>query len=383
MNLLYFIPSLHKAGGMERVLTQKVNYLAKNSTYNISIITTDMPDKAEPFFQLDENVKVYKFKLFFNAIYNDNFISKIINTYKKLTEYSKLLELFLSKNKVDVLISMGGKELEFLYKVQHPAKKIYEAHFSNGIRTRNLLANKGNSFFWKYIAKLRELQIIKQTKKLDALVVLTEKSKDEWLKTNENVLVIPNPSSIKTCPNQYDVDSRRVISLGRLEYEKGFDLLIKAWSRVITLYPMWKLDIYGSGSLVNSLKDLIQELNLTSSVQLCGVTQQVSSELLKSSFYVLPSRYEGLPLVMLECLACGLPMVAFDCETGPSDIIENNDCGLLVSNGDIEELSLKIIDMIKMAEKRLVLSKACTLKSEKYAVDNIMSRWKDLFESMV
>ena len=146
---------------------------------------------------------------------------------------------------------------------------------------------------------------------------------------------------------------------------------------------MWKLDIYGSGSLEESLNGLINELNLKKTVQLCGVTQQVSYELMKSSFYVLPSRYEGLPLVMLECLACGLPMVAFDCETGPSDIIENNDCGLLVSNGDIEELSLKIIDMIEMAEKRLVLSKACTLKSEKYAVDNIMSRWEDLFESMV
>lgn len=383
MKILYFIPSLAHAGGMERVLTQKVNYLAKSGRHNIYIITTDMLDGEEPFFQLDKGVEVYKFKLFFNMIYNNNFISKTINTYKKLIEYRKLLDLFLSKNKVDVLISMGGKELEFLYKVQYPAKKIYEAHFSNGIRTRNLLANKGNSFFWQYIAKLRELQIVKQTKKLDVLVVLTEKSKDEWLKTNENVLVIPNPSSIKTFPNQYDVDSRRVISLGRLEYEKGFDLLIKAWSRVTTLYPMWKLDIYGSGSLEESLNGLINELNLKKTVQLCGVTQQVSYELMKSSFYVLPSRYEGLPLVMLECLACGLPMVAFDCETGPSDIIENNDCGLLVSNGDIEELSLKIIDMIEMAEKRLVLSKACTLKSEKYAVDNIMSRWEDLFESMV
>lgn len=383
INLLYFIPSLHKAGGMERVLTQKVNYLAKNGSYNISIITTDMPDYVEPFFQLDKNIKLYKFKLFFNDIYNNNFISKTIYTYKKLIEYKNLLDLFLSKNKIDVLISMGGKELEFLYKVQHPAKKIYEAHFSNGIRTRNLLANKSNSFFWKYIAKLRELQIIKQTKKLDALVVLTEKSKDEWLKTNENVLVIPNPSSIKTFPNQYDVDSRRVISLGRLEYEKGFDLLIKAWSRVIVLYPIWKLDIYGTGSFEKKLNNLIGELGLTDSVQLRGVTQQVSYELMNSSFYVLPSRYEGLPLVMLECLACGLPMVAFDCETGPSDIIEDNDCGLLVKNGDIEELSLKIIDMINMAEKRLVLSKACTLKSEKYAVDNIMSSWKNLFESMV
>ena len=131
------------------------------------------------------------------------------------------------------------------------------------------------------------------------------------------------------------------------------------------------------------LNDLINELDLTHFIKLRGVTNQVSCELLNSSFYVLPSRYEGLPLVMLECLACGLPIVAFDCETGPSDIIENNDCGLLANNGDIEELSLKIIDMIEMAEKRLVLSKACTLKSEKYAVDNIMSKWKNLFESIV
>lgn len=383
MKILYFIPSLSNSGGMERVLTQKINYLAENYAYNISVITTEMADDEKPFFHLHQSIKLYKFKIFFNENYNQKFVLKIFNTYTKIIKYKNELEFFLLNHKFDILISMGGKELEFLYKIHHPSKKVYEAHFCNGIRTRNLLQNKGNNFFWRYIAFLRELQIVKQTKSLDALVVLTEKSKEEWLKTNQNVLVIPNPSSIKTFPNQYDVDSRRVISLGRLEYEKGFDLLIKAWKKVSSYYPEWRLDIYGAGSLETELNDLISELDITNFIKLRGVTHQVSCELLNGSFYVLPSRYEGLPLVMLECLACGLPMVAFDCETGPSDIIENDDCGLLVKNGDIEELSLKIIDMINMAEKRLELSKACTLKSEKYAVDNIMSSWKDLFESMV
>ena len=383
MNLLYFIPSLHKAGGMERVLTQKVNYLAETGLYNICIITTDMSVYDKPFFNLHESIKVHRFELFFNEIYKLKFSLKTLKTYEKLQQYRKKIEIFLENNKVDICISMGGKELEFLYKIRHQSKKIYEAHFSNGIRTRNLLQNKGNNFFWRYIAFLRELQIVKQTKSLDALVVLTEKSKEEWSKTNKNVLVIPNPSSIKTLSNQYDIGSKRVISLGRLEYEKGFDLLIKAWEKVSSHYSEWRLDIYGAGSLETELNDLISELDITNFIKLRGVTNQVSCELLNSSFYVLPSRYEGLPLVMLECLACGLPIVAFDCETGPSDIIENNDCGLLANNGDIEELSLKIIDMIEMAEKRLVLSKACTLKSEKYAVDNIMSKWKNLFESIV
>lgn len=382
LDIVYFIPSLANAGGMERVLTQKVNYLVEYGKYNISIITTDMSDDEKPFFQLNKKVKVYKFKLFFNEIYKLKFSLKILKTYEKLQQYRKKIEIFLKNNKVDICISMGGKELEFLYKIRHQSKKVYEAHFSNGIRTRNLLQNKGNNFFWRYIAFLRELQLVKQTKSLDALVVLTEKSRNEWVKTNDNVIVIPNPSSIKTVPNQYDMNSRRVISLGRLEYEKGFDLLIKAWQKVSSYYPEWKLDIYGAGSLETELNDLINELDITHFIKLRGVTNQVSHELLKSSFYVLPSRYEGLPLVMLECLACGLPMVAFDCETGPADIIENNDCGLLVENSDIDQLSIEIMKMIEMSETRLMLSIECTMKSEKYSVDNIMSLWQSFFKEL-
>lgn len=383
MNLLYFIPDLSEAGGMERVLTQKVNYLANTGLYNISIITTEMLDEDKPFFQLHDDIKIYRFKIFFNDIYELSFATKAKKMYEKLTVYKKCINIFLRDNSVDILISMGGKELEFLYKLKGPFKKVYEAHFSNGIRTRNLIDKKGNSFFWRLIAKFREFQIIKQTQKLDALVVLTEQSKKDWLRTNNNVTVISNPSAIKTLPNCYDLESTRVISLGRLEYEKGFDLLIQAWALVANQYSNWTLDIFGTGSLEESLNKLILELNLSNSVKLRGITKNVSQELQRSSFYVLPSRYEGLPLVMLECLSCGLPMIAFDCETGPADIIENNDCGFLVNNGNIEELSKKIIFMIESSSQRVIQSINCTSKSDIYAVDSIMKVWQDLFEKLM
>lgn len=383
MNLVYFIPDLSKAGGMERVLTQKVNYLAHTGLYNISIITTEMLDNDKPFFELHPDIKIHRFKIFFNDIYDLNIIKKTKKMYKKLYIYKGHVNTFLKENNVDILISMGGKELEFLYTLKGPFKKVYEAHFSNGIRTRNLIDKKGNSFFWRLVAKFREFQIVKQTQKLDALIVLTEQSKKDWLRTNNNVTVISNPSAIKTLPNCYDSKSTRVITLGRLEYEKGFDLLIKAWTTVVKKYPNWKLDIFGTGSLEESLNKLIVELKLSNSVKLRGVTKNVSQELLKSSFYVLPSRYEGLPLVMLECLSCGLPMVAFDCETGPADIIENNDCGFLVKNGDTDHLSKNIIYMIESTSQRVMQSINCTNKSDNYAVDNIMKIWQNLFKKLM
>ncbi|MFD1439565.1 glycosyltransferase family 4 protein [Acinetobacter sp. ANC 4282] len=384
MKLLYFIPNLSTAGGMERVLTKKVNYLAKTGNYNIFIITTDMNEWEAPFFELDDSIKVFKFKLFFNELYGLNIFLKTLETYRLLRKYREMLEFFLNKEKIDFCISMGGKELEFLYKISYPVKKIYEAHFSYGIRTRNLLQNKSNSIFWKIIGIIREKQSLVQTKSLDKVVVLTEKSRVDWSKTNNNVVVIPNPSSISTsnCDYKYNPNSKRVIAVGRLEYEKGFDLLINAWVEVNKKHSDWKLDIYGEGTLRKELQELININNLNDNVNLCGLTNNVALELSKSAFYVLSSRYEGLPMVMLESLTCGIPMVAFDCDTGPRDIIENSDCGFLARNEDVADLSKQIIKMINLGCKRFNLSQNCKNKSQLYSIDRVINIWVSLFNSL-
>ena len=379
IHLLYLIPSLENSGGMERVLTHKVNFLIKTNNYIITIITTDMADDAHSFFELDSSINLVKFKLFFNEKFNLPIIDKIFETHALLKTYKNFLTIFIKENNVDICISMGAKDLEFLYKIDLPCKKIFEAHFSKGIRTRMLFAIKGNALHWRIIAKIRELQNNIQTKKLDKVIVLTEKSRRDWEISNSNIAVIPNPSSFKTTYEFPEHDSKRVIAIGRLEFEKGFDLLIQAWESVRTIYPDWKLNIFGDGTQKNNLEYLIDKFNLSDSVLLKGTTDNVSKELLNSSFLVLSSRFEGMPMVMLESMACGLPMVAFDCETGPSELIENNDCGFLVDNGSVNMLSEKIIVMIRNKEKRLSMSNCAKIKSENYNIDKIMEKWENLF----
>lgn len=133
-NILYFIPSLSTSGGMERVLTEKVNYLANKGCYQIFIVTTEMSDYAIPFFDLNSAVNVINLKLCFNDKFNLNIFDKILETKKLLKKYEEELKKIILIKEIDICISMGGKELEFLGGLSVPCKKIYECHFEKKIQ---------------------------------------------------------------------------------------------------------------------------------------------------------------------------------------------------------------------------------------------------------
>ncbi len=118
-------------------------------------------------------------------------------------------------------------------------------------------------------------------------------------------------------------------------------------------------------------------------IKLVGQTKNIKDELLNSSFFVLSSRFEGLPMVLIESITCGLPIVAFDCETGPREIIKNNDCGILVENGNINELANAMKKIIADEELRKKLSINAIEKSKKYEISNIMSKWEKLFDEEI
>ena len=196
--------------------------------------------------------------------------------------------------------------------------------------------------------------------------------------------MISNPSPFETITNKIDYkEYKRVIAIGRLEDQKGFDLLIKSWIDVYADYPNWKLDIFGDGVKKDFLQKLINENNLDQVITLRGVTRNVQEELLNSDFYVMSSRYEGLPMVLLESIANGLPIVSFDCPTGPAEIIENNDCGLLALNANVNDLSEKILYMIENQNERIRMSTVALKKSKKYSIRLIMEQWEKLFTEMM
>lgn len=384
MNILYLIPSLSNSGGMERVLTDKVNYLIKLGNYSITILTTDMKATESPFYELDVNIKVINLEIFFDSIFNLPLLKKRKESKVLLEMYERKLSKYILDNQVDICISMGAKELEFFSKLDVPVVKIFESHFNPTVRSSFIAVHKGSSLFWRILGKYRDWQYLQQTKNLDQVVVLTKNAQIEWKKTHNNVCLINNPSPFVTISDKIDfTEYKRAIAIGRLEDQKGFDLLIESWRNVYSKYPNWKLDIFGEGSKKNLLQKKINENNLDQVITLKGTTRNVQQELLTSDFYVMSSRYEGLPMVLLESISNGLPIVSFDCPTGPAEIIENNDCGILVLNGNINDLSEKIISMIENVDLRKKMSTIAIEKSKKYSIELIMRQWEQLFTEML
>lgn len=384
INIIYLIPSLINSGGMERVLTDKVNYLIKSGNYCITVLTTDMKATESPFYELDANVKVINLEIFFESIFNLPLLKKRKKSKILLEMYERKLSKYITDNHVDICISMGAKELEFFSKLDVPVVKVFESHFNPTVRSSFIADHKGSSLFWRILGKYRDWQYLQQTKNLDQVVVLTKNAQIEWKKTHNNVCIINNPSPFATI--NYKIDDKeykRAIAIGRLEDQKGFDLLIESWKKVYDIHPNWKLDIFGEGSKKDVLQNMISENCLDQVITLKGITRNVQQELLTSDFYVMSSRYEGLPMVLLESIANGLPIVSFDCPTGPAEIVENNDCGVLALNGNINDLSEKIIYMIESVDIRKEMSAVAIEKSKNYSIELIMGQWVDLFAELI
>lgn len=374
--IVYCIPFLYNSGGMERVLTEKVNYLATVGDYDITIITTDQINKPV-YFPLDSRIKVVDFDLNFSGHYGYGLLKKYWVHRKKLAQYKCKLETFLLENEIDVCVSLGGKEIDFLTSLKDMSRKIAELHFSKNHRTQFLQAHK-QGLFWKWIGMFRTWQLERVTQGLSKLVVLTQQDLNDWLKTNRNVISIPNPSPL--APQKIsDVENSRVITVGRLDAQKGYDYLIDAWNIVAKDFPDWKLDIYGNGSLRDSLRKQILDYGLEDKICLKGTTKDIEKEYLSSSIFVMTSRYEGLPMVLIEAMSCGLPIVSFDCECGPREVVHDGKNGFLVSTFDIESLADKLMLLMKDASQRKRMGKESRNISRKYDINVIMQRWISLF----
>ena len=384
INILYFIPSLSRSGGMERVLTDKVNFLVSTGDFEITILTTDMSEEENSFFYLSDKIELIKLPLYYKNYFNLNFFNKMVKIHSLNSIYKKnIIELFLKKE-FDICITMGGKELEFITDLNLRSKVIYESHFNKNFRSSFLKANNKKNLFWNIFGRLRDWQHTMQAKKVDKIVVLTDDNLKSWSSVTNNVIKIVNPSPLKNVNSQRPMlCSKRVIAIGKLDNQKGFDMLIDAWSIVNNNYSDWRLDIFGTGSLEEKLQNQIYNLNLSNVVSLAGVTNNVMDELLASSFLVLSSRFEGLPMVLIESITCGLPIVSFDCETGPREIINNNDCGILVENGNVDKLAQAIEEMIRNPKLRRDMSLNALEKAEQYDIDNIMQEWNILFQQLL
>ena len=380
MKLLYFIPALYNSGGMERVVTQKVNSLVRDFSHDITIVTTEQLGKPN-FYPLADKIRVIHLDINFAEHLNCNLISKTRKHWAKQKKYRKKVEDIIDKYQPNICISTGGKEIEFLSKLKDKSIKMAELHFSKRFR-EHFLVSREKTFFWKYLGQIRTFQLVRSTQKLDKLIVLTKADAEDWNKTNNNVVQIYNPSVVQS-EEVASVENKKALAVGRLDAQKGFDFLVCAWRLVVNKHPDWILDIWGSGEDYDSLQRQIADNHLEKNLFLRGVTDNVKNEYLNSSIYVMTSRYEGFPMVLIEAMSYGLPCVSFDCECGPKEIIAEEKNGFLVPVGDVVALADRIVTLIEDEKLRKAMSVSAKENSKRFDLATIMNQWNDLFQEFL
>ena len=375
--IVYCIPSLYMAGGVERVITLKANYFAEQFRYDVTIITTDGEDK-EPFFSLSPKVKVINLGVHFEEMWHHHFFRRLSMYIPKERKYKKLLGIELNRIKPDVTISVLRREINFLTDLKDGSKKLGEIHI-NRAHFRNFSPNRSNPIK-KLFAKYWMHGLVGRLKKLDRFVVLTEYDRQAWQEL-PRVDVIPNPLPFYP-QNILSIRKKRVVAVGRYFDEKGYDLLLQAWAIIEKVVDDWELDIYGDGNK-SYYEKIADSLNLNS--QRCRLNDSITDvqkEYLDSSLFVCTSRFEGFGMGIIEAMACGLPVVAFDCLWGPRSIITDSEDGLLVENGNIEKLADTILSLIRNPERISEMGEKARKNVQRFDIDLVAKKWERLFDSL-
>lgn len=293
--------------------------------------------------------------------------------------FKNKLNEYLCQIKPDITISLLRRDINFINKLTDGSIKLGEIHF-NKSNYRDFSNSRLPSFIRTIVSKFWRIQLIRQLRQLKRFIVLSHEDAREWTELN-NVEVIYNP--LPFFPEQVsDGNRKQVIAVGRYVPQKGFDRLIPAWQLVARKHPDWVLRIYGDG-MRTELQQLIDSQGITSSCILEPTVSNIVDKYCESSIFVLSSRFEGFGMVIIEAMACGVPPVSFTCPCGPRDIIDDGKDGLLVEDGNIEELAEKIAYLIENEETRKEMGRRARIDVERFKIENIAEQWKQLFESLL
>lgn len=376
--IVYCTPALYSAGGTERVVSVKANYFADVLGYDVTVIVTEGKN-GNSFFPLSDKVKVINLGLNFEELWNISFFRKILLYIRKQRKYRKLLTKELIHIRPDITITTLRREINFINCINDGSKKVGEQHLS---RTNY---RKIDTRFSKYYEKLFfwwwKDRVVTSLMKLDKLVVLTNDAVDEWPELS-NIVMISDPLSLKV--NSFStLTSKRVITIGRYSYEKGYDILLRIWSLVEKIKTDWQLDVFAMGDPTPYVK-MMDDLSIDKKrCHLHSSVVDVEEEYLKSSILVQPSRTEGFGLALLEAMACGLPVISFDCENGPRSIITDGKEGFLISNFDVEMFSNRLVQLMNDADLRKTMGEMGLKKSQCYHIESIGRQWQQLFDELM
>ena len=378
MKIAYVYSTLAKSGGTERMIAEKTSYLAEKFGYDVTIINLFQRIEDINYYLISKKVKQVNLGIPYFSQYKYKYpkrfwvkwhINKLLK--KSIIEAVKQVD-------PDILIGVSRFNANYISSIKCRAKKIIECHESkyNTIYDTNI----NRSFFAKYFIKIYTSHYFHTIiQNADVIVTLTEGDKMLW-KRAKYIDVIPNFSTM-SISKYSNCTTKRVIAVGRLQWEKGFDRLLDIWKVVVSKHPDWQLEIFGEGALKEELDNMITKANINN-IKLNGIAHDISKEYASSSICTVTSYFEGFSLVLLEAMKHGVPCVAFDCPFGPRNIINDASNGFLVNDGDTKLFAERLCRLIEDEELRKQFSKAAIERSLLFDPDSIMNKWKNLFEQL-
>lgn len=371
MKLLYIIGNIINRAGVERIMTKKINYLTETDC-DVSLVTTDQMNQRFSF-PISKEVHYYSVNAPIPSRTDYPFTKWLFLYYKARSKYSQALNHAIKKCHPDIIIctTYSFDVLDLLTKIcqKNNIKLVIESHIqlTNVFMKTRLAYHPLLSLYGKY----HDRYILDYIKRAAMLVCLTNEDMKSWKQLHiNNVCVIPNMITIQP-PEIIDYSTKRVIAVGRYSDQKGFDMLIKVWGRLSPKYTDWHLYIFGNEDRV-PYEEMAQKEKCQDTCHCMPVTEEIATEYGKSSIFVMSSRYEGMPLALIEAMSSGLACVSYNCPNGPSDIINDGIDGFLAKNGDIDDLATKMESLMCDESLRKKMGVTAKQNIERYSPDAIM-----------
>lgn len=356
--ICFFIADITGKGGTERVSTIIASKLSEE--YNICFLSLY---EKNPGHAYEINQSIERFKLY----------EKPVKAMANIVPISYRLLKFVKDKNIDIIVDIDGilDIFSLIVKAFTKIKVISWEHY--------------NFYHYSRIPYRKYIRIL-SGRFSDAIITLTEEDKEYYksnIKIKNHIEAINNPilglNNIKCC----DLKSKTLLSVGRLTKQKGFDMLVDIADKVLNKHPDWTWIVLGEGEERKALDHRTEELNLKNRLTFKGNVKNIDEYYKKSSILVLTSRYEGLPMTLLEGKVYQMPMVSFDIKTGPKECIINNKNGYLIKAFDLKEMEEKLSMLMEDESLRKSFSEHSLDDTQKFSLESIINKWKYILDYLL
>ena len=366
MRILYVFRSLAHWGGIERILVDKMNHLVTMFGYEVFMLTTDQGNHPVPY-QLEEGVHLEDLNIRFHQQYRYHGLKRLLTARRMSRLFKQRLSDRLQKIQPDVIVCTTANyvDINIIAELRGSTPLIVESHsiYCMTMGQKGLRHRYADYMYRKGLSKAQ------------MIVALTEGDAVEWRKAFPHVCVIPNMVHLNE-GKLSTLDHKRVLWVGRFDYQKRPMEMIEIWTKVYPQFPDWHLDIYGEGEQHQQLEDAVQSLGMN--IHIHQPTDRIFDVYRNSSILVSTSLFEPFGLVIPEAMSCGLPVVAYNSRYGPANIVDNGKNGLLVSMDDQQSFAKQMIRLMLDIGLRQQIGEAAVISAQSYSAEKIMPQWQKL-----